>query len=235
MVNCGGKEYPVFDGCVSAAKNGLIYMGMQAADYGDTFVYNVSADAYQDTGYQYFTDLYFERVTRAIAVGDTVYAFYGGSISTAKACESALFPIQVKKNAGGTVSGLTEVLPGNDAVLEVKAKKGYVIKSIQVDSKQIAVDKNAAKKTVTIKNVVKAHAVKVVFEKKTFSITLKKNAGGTVSGPKKVQRGGSAAITVKAKKGYVIKSIKVDQKTIAVKKHDQKDHHAEECGQKPHG
>lgn len=218
LVTRGDKKYPVFYGCVSAAKNGLIYTGTLAEDYGDTFVYDVSADACQDTGYQFFTDLNDARILRGIAVGDTVYGFDGSKVFTVRASESALLPIKVEKNTGGTVSGATEVMPGNDAVLKVKAKKGYVIKSIKIDGKTVAVDRNSVKKTITMKSVVEAHAVNVEFGKQTLSITVKHTTGGTISGPKKVQWGGSAAYKVRAKKGYVIKTIKVDGKTIAVKK-----------------
>lgn len=218
LVTRGDKQYPIFNGCVSAAKNGLIYTGILAEDYGDTFVYDVSTDAYLDTGYQFFTDLNDARILRGIVVGDSVYGFDGSNVHTARASESALVPIKVEKNTGGTVSGATEVMPGNDAVLKVKAKKGYVIKTIKVDGKTVAVDRNSVKKTITIKNVTEAHGVKVVFAKQNLSITVKYTKGGTVSGPKKIQSGGSAVYKVKAKKGYVIKSITVDAKTIAVKK-----------------
>ena len=163
-VTRGGKQYPVFGESVSAAKDGLIYSGLQAADYGDTFLYNASADAYQDTGYQFYQELDDFRILRGIAVGDTVYGFDGYNVYSARTDSSALLSIQAEQNKGGTVTGPEKVMPGNDAVFEITADEDCVIKSIQVDSETIPVDENAEEKTVTLKNVVKNHTLKVEFD-----------------------------------------------------------------------
>ena len=193
-------------------------MGMQAADYGDTFLYNVSEDAYQDTGYQFYRNLYPDRFLKGIAVGDTGYGFDGEQIYLAKASDSALFSVEVENNEGGMVSGPAKVVPGNNAVYEIEAEEGYEIQSITVDSKTTPVDKNTEEKTITIENVVADHTVNVVFAKKVLSVTVKNNTGGTVSGATSVLWGNNAVLKVAAKKGYVIKSIKVDSKAIAVNK-----------------
>ncbi len=163
-VTRGGKKYPVATAYVSAVKNGLAYTGMPAECYGDTFCYNASKDAYQDTGYQFCKDPYSDIVLRGIAVGDKIYGFDEEFVYTAKAAGSNLVTVKVKKKGKGSVSGSTAVVAGNNAVFQVKAKKGHVIKSIHVGSKKVAVKKNATKKTVTLKNVVKNQTVKVVFK-----------------------------------------------------------------------
>lgn len=164
-VTRGGKTYPLADATISPSKKGLIYMGMPVADYGDTFIYNASADAYQDTGYNYIRNLNSIEIT-GIAVKGQIYGFTGESIYTAKAADSGFFTVKVKKNKGGKVSGQTVVPPGNNAVFKVKAKKGYVIKSVKAGSKKIKVKKNARKMTVTVKKVLKNQTLKVTFRKK---------------------------------------------------------------------
>ncbi len=164
-VNRGGKTYPVADATISPAKKGLIYMGLPVANYGDTFIYNASADAYQDTGYNYIKNLESSEIN-GIAVDGKVYGFDGEGICTAKASASGYPTIKVKKNKGGKVSGQTVIPPGNNAKFKVKAKKGYVIKSVKAGSKKIKVKKNAWKMTVTMKQVQKNQTLKVTFKKK---------------------------------------------------------------------
>lgn len=218
----GDGSYPVFEGSIGAAKNGLIYTGMQAYDYGDTFVYDATADAYQDTGFQFCTDDNDQRALNSIVVGGTVYGFDGSNVYTAAAAESALIPIQVVSGTGGTVDGATEVVPGNDAIFEVNAETGYVIKSVTVDGKSIALDKNAEQKSVTISSVTEGHTVRAQFEKKRLTVTVAKGAGGTVTGASQVLYGDDAVFEAKVKTGYEIQSISVDGEKLNVKKNTAK-------------
>lgn len=164
-VTRGTKTYPVNSCDIGAVKGGLIYMGMPVKNYGDTFLYKVSGDVYQDTGYNFIQNLFDDEI-RGVAVGSRIYGFDGQNIYSAKAGASGFFTLKVKKNRGGKVTGQTVVPAGSNAKFTVKAKKGYVIKSIKAGSKKIKVKKNTRKKTFVVKKVLKNQTVRVVFKKK---------------------------------------------------------------------
>ena len=77
------------DATVSAIENGLLYTGLPAVDYGDTFVYDVFSDRFADTGCNFVPTLDDYEI-RGIAVGDTIYGFLYGDVYTAP-----LFPSDI--------------------------------------------------------------------------------------------------------------------------------------------
>ena len=209
------REYPTVQASVGAAKDGLVYMGLPAANYGDTFVYNVSKDCFADTGYNYMLAMG-DPALAGIAVGETLYGFDGMNVLTAPLTAGSGFQsVSVSKNKGGKVSGILTVPSGNDAVLTVKADKGYAIASIQVNGKKVKVS-NSSKQTLTLKSVQKKQKLQVQF-KKAVHITVKTGKGGTVTGSTQLPSGDDASLTVKADKGYRIQSIQVNGKKVKVK------------------
>ena len=70
------------DAAVSATETGLLYTGLPAADYGDTFVYDVASDRFADTGCNFVSTLEDDEI-RGIAVGDTIYGFLYRDVYTA--------------------------------------------------------------------------------------------------------------------------------------------------------
>lgn len=169
----GGKTYPVSDASVSAVKNGLVYFGVPAADYGDTFVYNAARDTFADTGYNYVSRVDGDEIY-GICVGGTIYGFTGVGVQTLKVpAGSDLVKVTVKKKGKGTVKGGGVVVPGNNVTIKVKAAKKYRIKYIKVGSKKIKIKKKAKTKTFVIKNVVSDQKVKVVFKKTKAKKTKK--------------------------------------------------------------
>ena len=163
-VSRGGKIYPVCDAYIGAVKNGLVYFGVPAADYGDTFVYNAAKDTFADTGYNFVSRLESDEII-GICVGGTIYGFDGAYAHKLKVpAGSDLLKVTVKKKGKGTVKGGGTVLPGNNVTIKAKAAKGHTIKSIKVGSKKIKVKKKATTKSFVIKNVLKDQKVTVVFK-----------------------------------------------------------------------
>lgn len=72
----GGKTYPVFNAYVSAVSGGLVYLGMPAANLGDAFLYNTSADRFTDSGINYLYNLWDYEI-HGIAVKNLLYGFDG--------------------------------------------------------------------------------------------------------------------------------------------------------------
>ncbi len=76
------RYWALSDAAVSATENGLLYTGLPAVDYGDTFVYDVSSDSFADTGCNFVPGLDYYKI-RGIAVGDTIYGFQYKDVYTA--------------------------------------------------------------------------------------------------------------------------------------------------------
>ena len=191
--------YTLDDAVIGIAKGGPVYLGLPAVNYGDTFVYDISSDAFADTGYNFVPDLY-KYDYRGIAVRDMIYAFNGSNVFVAPLSTGSGFPtISVSRNTGGTVSGPDAVPAGNDASFTVKARKGYAIKSIVAGGSSVKVT-NLAEQTVTIPKVRKDQKLKVTFQKieKVTDITISPSSftcSGNVQKPK---------VTVKDSKGNTI-------------------------------
>ena len=164
---------PLRTSSVSAVKNGLVYFGVPAADYGDTFVYNAASDTFADTGYNYVSRVDGDEIYGS-CVGGTIYGFTGVGVQTLRVpAGSDLVKVTVKKKGKGTVKGGGVVVPGNNVTIKVKAAKKYKIKYIKVGSKKIKIKKKAKTKTFVIKNVVSDQKVKVVFKKTKVKKTKK--------------------------------------------------------------
>lgn len=79
------------DAAVSATENGLLYTGLPAKDYGDTFVYDLSSDSFADTGCNFVPSLDYYDI-RGIAVGDTIYGFLNADVYTAPLVSAQALP-----------------------------------------------------------------------------------------------------------------------------------------------
>lgn len=162
-VTRGGEKHAICQGDVSLTGNGLVYTGVPAAGYGDTFLYNAGRDVYTDTGINFITDIDDIEIS-GIAVGNRIYGFDGENVFTAPV-KSPLITVKAARKGKGRVTGAGSYMPGNNATIKIKAKKGSVIKSIKVNGKTIKVKKKAKKKTIVLKQLTKNQNVKVVFKK----------------------------------------------------------------------
>ena len=161
-VTRGGQQYQTHAATIGAVKNGLVYFGVPAADYGDTFVYDAAADAYADTGYNFASSLDSNQID-GISVGSALYGFDGEKVYKAKATANNLVKVTVKKKGKGTVKGAGSYVPGSNVKITVKAAKGHKIKTIKVGSSTMKVIVKGSKYSFTLKNVVKNQKVTVVF------------------------------------------------------------------------
>lgn len=162
-VTRGGQQYQTHAATIGAVKNGLVYFGVPAADYGDTFVYDAAADAYADTGYNFASSLDSNQID-GISVGSALYGFDGEKVYKAKATANNLVKVTVKKKGKGTVKGAGSYVPGSNVKITVKAAKGHKIKTIKVGSSTMKVIVKGSKYSFTLKNVVKNQKVTVVFK-----------------------------------------------------------------------
>ena len=203
---------------ISLVKSGILFTGGAVADYGDTFIYDVSENKFKDTGYNYI-EAYDDAQIDAVAIGDTLYGFDRVERSAFTIpVESGFVRITTAATGKGKVTGTGWVAPGNDATVTIKASKNNHIKSIKVGSKSIKVKKNAKSQTVTINQPMTDQKVTATFEKdKQVKVTVKKTGKGKVTGAKKYYVGKNAKITAKAAKGYYIKSFKVGTKNVKIK------------------
>lgn len=212
----GGKTYLDSESDISLVKDGVFYSGNPAANYGDLFTYKITGDKFADTGYNFAAYIDDEEM-RGIVAGNKLYGF----------TEDAMYkmPVQgglVKVTAGaaknGSISGTGSFMPGNTANVKVKAKANHRIRSLKLNGKAVSLKKNQTSHALTLKALAKDQKVAAEFEKYKFKVTVKKKGKGTVSGAKVYEKGKTAKINVKAKKGWYIKSIKSGGKAVKVKK-----------------
>lgn len=170
VVERGNKEYKVYDAAMGACKvggkPGVVFTGLQVADYGDTFRYNLGTGNYSDTGYAFSKELGTENLT-GIAMGSRFINIDGNENISYVPVKSALVKVKTSKKGKGTVTKTRSYVPGSKAKIKAKAKKGYYVKSIKVGSKTYKYKKKLRTRTVTVrKAITKDVTVKVIFAKK---------------------------------------------------------------------
>ena len=214
-VTVGGNEYLASDVGVGITADGLLYMGCAMKDLGDTFVYDLAKDDFADTGYNFASNPE-EVLINSVVVGNTAYGYYD-EIYTIPV-KSALINVKGTKTGNGKITGARGYMPGDTAVVTIKANKNNHIKSIKLNGKTVKV-KNKTKQTITIPKLLKDQTVKVTFAKDVkYTVKVTKKGKGTVKGAGKYYKGKNVKITAKASKGYYIKTFKVGTKSIKVGK-----------------
>lgn len=154
-VTLDGQTYDFFDSALGLCRGGVIYQGMPARNYGDTYTYNVAADAFTDTGFNLFTEVGKNHFLGTV-VGTTLYGFDEYKNFFKLSTSSGLVKAVAAKVTGGTVKGAgRSVLPGSAVTLTAVAKKGYYLKSFKVDGKTI----KGGKATLRLTKDVRALAV----------------------------------------------------------------------------
>ena len=166
----GGTAYLNTKASVGLASGGLVYCGLPAEDYGDTFLYKVNSDSYKDTGYNFIQKISESECTGA-AAGSRLYAWDDEALYSLK-ISSGLVRVTASVKGGGTVKGAGSYLPGSTVKIRLKAKKGRKIKSVRISyvngsGKKVRRTYRPASgsRTVTLKNVTGSASVKAVFGK----------------------------------------------------------------------
>lgn len=212
----GGKTYISSESDISLMKDGVFYSGNPVANYGDLFTYKTSGDKFADTGYN-FVMYIDEDEMRGIVVGNKLYGFTEDAMYTMPV-SGGLVRVTAGAVKNGSIKGTGSFMPGNTANVKVKAKTNYRIKSLKLNGKAVSLKKNQTSCDLTLKALVKDQKVAADFEKYKFKITVKKKGKGKVACAKTYEKGKTAKIKVKAKKGWYIKSINAGSKKIKVKK-----------------
>ena len=163
-----GSTYQVYSGSIGLCADGIAYMGLPAEGLGDTFTYNISKDRFTATKYHHITELNSKSSFTGTVVGSALYGYdEEGSGYTAK-LSSGLVKVTAPKMKGGSIEGANQgFLPGNTAILKVKARPGYFAKSLKVDGKTV---KGKTKKIRMISN----HKASAAFGKYVSKIKLNK-------------------------------------------------------------
>ena len=164
-VKRGSDEYILFDGNIGVVKGGIVYIGMPAMDYGDTVKYDVDKDAFEDTGFNYYTRT--EDIDLSgIVAGENIYAFDSDeSVSTAPV-ETGFIEITCGKIKHGKVTGVNRFYnPGDMAKITAKGTGKYKVKSMKVGSKKVKIKKKVKSKTYITPPLTEDLEVKVKFKK----------------------------------------------------------------------
>jgi len=215
-VKRGGNEYITSPGSISLTKNGIVYTGVPAVNYGDTFVYDIGKDAFADSGYNFAQDIS-DTQPSSVAVGGTLFGTSDDTLYKMPIA-NGLVKVTTAKAKGGSVKGTGSYMPGSKATIKVTAAKFYEIKSLKQGKKTIKLGKNKRIRSFTIDPLTADQKITAKFQKYKVKVTVKKKGKGKVTGAKKYTAGATATIKVKAAKGYVIKSIRVGKKAVKVKK-----------------
>ena len=130
-------------------------------------------------------------------------------------CEKKKIVIIAKTNEGGNISpqGEIEVEYGTSQTFTIISKIGYQIRDVLVDGKSIG-----PVSTYTFENLIENHTIEVIFEPISFTITATSGFGGFInpSGKVNVNYGESKTFIITPEKGYKIKEVIVDGKSIGV-------------------
>ena len=212
----GGNSYIASTGNISLTKGGIVYTGIPAVDYGDTFKYDVAKDAFEDTGYNFITRLDADEI-KGIAVGNQLFGTYD-SVLYKMPVASGLISITAPKKTGGSVTGTGTFVPGSSTTIKVKTAKYYEIKSLYKGKTLVKAAKGKRSYSLALNPLTVSQKITANFQKYKVKITVKKKGKGTVTGAKTYTAGTTAKITAKAAKGYVIKSVYVGKKAMKVKK-----------------
>ncbi len=129
------------------------------------------------------------------------------------------YTIKTSSDSHGSLSpkGTVEVLKGEDKTFTITADTGYHIKDVLVDGKSIGI-----KNSYTFENVTTNHMIRAVFEKDIVKhiITVEDTSNGSISpkGKVSVADGDDKQFSITADKGYYLKDVLVDGKSVGARK-----------------
>ncbi len=127
--------------------------------------------------------------------------------------EPISFTITASAGIGGTISpsGKIEIRYWERKTFIIIPDKGYRIKDILIDGKSVG-----AVSSYTFSNVLEDHTIEAIFEPISFTITASAGIGGTISPSGKivVNYGESKRFIIIPDKGYKIKDILIDGKSV---------------------
>ncbi|MDO4869857.1 MAG: S8 family serine peptidase [Bacillota bacterium] len=146
-VKRGGNDYVVYDGNIGVTKDGIVYIGMPAEDYGDTFVYDINKDAFADTGLNYYSKVE-DVAVQGVSAGELIYAFDSDESVSVAPIESGFIAVTCGKIKHGKVTGVNRYYnPGDMAKITAKGTGKYKVKSMKVGSKKVKIKKKVKSKT----------------------------------------------------------------------------------------
>lgn len=183
----GSDRTVCYKGYPGAYKDGIVYIGMLAEDYGDTFYYDVNKDEYEDSGYSYRNRLVYEESDEGMLYvkPDAVYVVGNKAVAVCQDMEYEISTLDIsgvnatvslaKKVKGGKVTGLGSFYPGNRHQFTAKAGTGYYVKSFKVGS-------TAAKTNTVTKRIIGSEKATPVFAR--YRIRLNRTKTSVKAGKK---------------------------------------------------
>jgi hypothetical protein len=123
------------------------------------------------------------------------------------------FNITASASQGGAIfpSGSVSVTPSNSQTFTISPNTGYKIKDVKVDGVSVG-----AVSTYTFSSVTSDHTIEASFEAINFTITASAGSNGSISPSSTitVNYGDSRTFTITPDKGYKIRDVKVDGKSV---------------------
>ena len=152
---------------------------------------------------------------KAVTITDSKFITPDNDVSVTAEFEKIKYKVAVTKPTNGTLTANdTNVAWGETVTLTPTPDKGYIVKAVYLDGKQIAVNDQGKYQFVMPKNDV---TVSAEFEKIKYKVTVTKPVNGTLTADKtNAAWGSTVTITPTADKGYIVKAVYLDGKQIAV-------------------
>lgn len=132
-----GEKYYLFESAVGLCAGGLVYNNMETKSLGDTFTYQISADKFVPSPYQFSSDAYRSASLKGLTIGSSFYGIKSKQVYKMPV-SSGFVTVSAPKMTGGTIEGTNKpIVPGTKVTLKAVPKKGYVLKSFKVNSKKV--------------------------------------------------------------------------------------------------
>ncbi len=182
-------------------------LGKIKLNYGETQTFTIIPDK----GYK-ITDVLADGVSVG-AVSAYTFENVSGDHTIEAIFEPLTFTITASAGTGGTISpsGKVVVKYGESKRFTITPDKGYKIKDVLVDGKSVG-----GVSVYTFENIDSDHSIEVIFETQTFTINSSSSVGGTIEpfGKTVVKYGESKTFKIIPDKGYKIKDVLVDGKSV---------------------
>jgi len=138
-----------------------------------------------------------------LAYGDGTFVLVGSSGRILQNVTS--FAVRLIAGTNGSITGPTNIYPGDNASYSFTPAEGYHVADVLVDGVSAG-----AITSYTFSNVTADHIISATFAINTFIISTTSGANGSLSGPATISFGDSAGYTITPATGYHIADVLVD-------------------------
>jgi hypothetical protein len=157
---------------------------------------------------------YWDGNDTSLAIGSDGTIYYThGDIRALNSPAPKSFRILVSAGFGGSISpsGLITLNYGDSKTFIITPNTGYHIADVKVDGVSVG-----SVSTYTFQNITSDHTIEAIFAMNTYTITVSAGLGGSISpsGNVTVNYGDSKTFTITPDKGYKIRDVNVDGKSV---------------------